>query len=98
MVEDDALGGEGGFAQHVQGAAEPGGLVAMGVDERRQAVVGRELELGGEGGVLGGGHGVVADLTDGDDRILDEVAGQGVEDGVQRGSLASLGLRASVQW
>lgn len=46
-----------------------------------QSVVGGELELGGERGVLGGGHGVVADLTDGDDLVLDEIAGQFVEDG-----------------
>ena len=71
VVEQDALRGQGGLADDVEGAAQTGELVAVrGVDEGGQAVVGGELELGGERGVLGRGHGVVADLADGDDGSL----------------------------
>ncbi len=60
-----------------------------GVDHGGQAVVGGELELRGEGGVLGRGHGVVADLPDGDHVVLEEVARQEVED---RGAARVVGL------
>ncbi len=93
MVQDDVIGGQIGFTQDVEGAPEACRLVAVGgVDEGRQAVVHGELELGGEGGVLGGGHRVVADLTDGDDRVFYEVAGQGFEDGGTAGVVRLLGV------
>lgn len=55
MVEQDVLRGQRGLPYGVEGAAQSCELVAVrGVDERGQFVVGGELELGGEGGVLGG--------------------------------------------
>lgn len=63
-----------------------------GVHECGELVVGGELELGGEGGVLGGGHRVVADLAHGHDLVLDEIAGQFVEDGDTAGVVRFLGV------
>ncbi len=86
MVDQDAFRGQCGLPDDVEGAAQAGQLVAVrGVHERGQAVVGGELELRGEGGVLGGGHRVVADLADGHDVVLDEIPGQFVEDGHDSG-------------
>lgn len=78
--------GEIRFADDVDGAVQTGELVAVrGVDEGGEPVIGGELELGGQRVVLGRGHGVVADLADGDDGVLHQIARQGVQDGVQRG-------------
>lgn len=85
--------GEGGLPDDVEGAAQASLLVAVrGVDERGELVVGGELQLGGEGGVLGGGHRVVADLAHGHDLVLDEIAGQFVEDGDAAGVVRLLGV------
>ncbi len=47
--------GQCGLPHDIEGAAQAGELVAVrGVDERGQPVIGGELELCGESGVLGG--------------------------------------------
>jgi hypothetical protein len=93
VVDQDAFRGQCGLADRVEGPAQPGELVAVrGVDEGGQLMVGGELELGREGGVLGGGHGVVADLAYGHDLVLDEIAGQFVEDGDAAGVARLLGV------
>ncbi|CAM5566064.1 hypothetical protein SHIRM173S_04406 [Streptomyces hirsutus] len=82
MVDQDVLRGQRGLPYDVEGAAQSGELVAVRcVHQGGQAVVGGELELDGERGVLRGRHGVVADLADGHDVVLDEIPGQQVEDG-----------------
>lgn len=44
-------------------------------------MVGSQLQLRGERQVFGRGHRVVAQLADGDDAVLDEIAGQLLQDG-----------------
>ncbi len=93
MVSRTRSGGQGGLPDDLEGAAQAGLLVAVrGVDERGELVVGGELQLCGEGDVLGGGHRVVADLARGHDLVLDEIAGQFVEDGDTAGVVRLLGV------
>ena len=93
VVDQDALRGQCGLADDVESAAQSGEFVAVrGVHEGGQAMVGGELELRGEGGVLGRSHGVVADLPHRHDVVLDEIPGQLVEDGQAARVVGLLGV------
>ena len=77
MIDEREVLGEVALPQERDGALGAALLVAMGgVDQHRELVPLRQLHLLGEDALLDGGHVVVADLADGDDAVLFEVARQ----------------------